>query len=440
MRFITLSFLLATAAIIKTTAQNPTIYLSDYSVKEHKHDPPPDLEGENLFSHIFFYEKEIYEGGFREKITTFYNEDLLLQLKGHEIFFNTNFIFQYDLPGFYKNKSLKSTYSVDSKAGKAFNGAPNIFYVKDLLFDETNVLQALILNKVKDEKREDLYFSVKDFVSGSKVAAGTLADLGLIDMEYIKYLNKKHQNQTYVLAFHDGRTVSIPQNTDTPNTIANRTLSEVKKLNKTKTVSSAMMITGLTAGSATWGYAGLLLSVSAQNSFKEQQRKMEEFRAKQRQLLYNFDLISNTYLSKEDFGPEVSWKFKDVKILEDSGSPVLLLENAKGQQVLALEDLSDMYLTSEKINEWSAQYGKDSFLRLFDKDHTKGLPLEMIRFSMGYPNYLASAAEKDGYYEEVYAFGKEWYYFRDGIYGSKEWKNFRPEMEKFDQQQISQEQ
>ena len=431
------SLLLSSLVSLTAVSQNPTLYLSDFLVKEHHHDLPTDLEGKNIFSEIFFYEKEIYQGGFKEKIITLYNEDLLRQLKGHEILINTNFLFQTELPGFYRNKSLKSVAVINPNSGKAVNGTPNLFFVKDLLTDDNGKLLALVVNKLKEEKNEDLYFSIRDFISGSKVGAGTLADLGLIDMDYIRTLESKHKNQSYVLTFHDGRSVSIPKNTDTPNTIANRTKADQSRLNKERAVSDVLLVSSLTGGSASWGYAGILLSIGAQNSFKEQQRKMAEFRTKQRQLLYNFDLISNVYLGPEDFGPDIYWKFKDLKILEDSGSPVLILENQKGQQILALESLSDMYITDAQAADWISKYGKETYLKLFETTHNKGISLEMIRFSMGYPNHLASAAERDGYLEEVYAFGKEWYYFRDGIYVHKEWKNYRPEMEKYDQQQIS---
>ena len=65
-----------------------------------------------------------------------------------------------------QNKSLKSVAVINPNSGKAVNGTPNLFFVKDLLTDDNGKLLALVVNKLKEEKNEDLYFSIRDFISG----------------------------------------------------------------------------------------------------------------------------------------------------------------------------------------------------------------------------------------------------------------------------------
>ncbi len=430
-------FLLLFLISLGSFAQNPTIYLSEFSIKDQHFELPENLEGQNIFNSVFFIEKEIYEGGFKEKILALYNEELIERLKGEEIFFNTNFTFQYDLPGFYKNQNLKSSFSVSSKAGLEKNTKPNIFYVKDVIFSESGELESLILNKAGEEKIEDIYFSPRNFIAGSKVKIGTLADLGMINMKYLRDLEAKHKGKEYHLAFHNGRSIAIPDNVESPVTILNRTSAEQRKLEKGSTVSQLLVFNGLASRDPSWAFAGLLLDIGMRNSFNEQQRKMAEFRAKQRQLLYNFDITSNNYLSPNDFGPNIKWKFEDIRILEDSGTPVMVLKNEKGQKILVLEELKDIYLTDEEESGIIDEYGLESYLDLYQKATKKGQTLEMVRFAIGYQNYLAQVSEIDGKYQEAYAFGKEWYYFQNGLLHMKEWKNYRPEMEVFDQQSIN---
>lgn len=418
-------------------AQNPTIYLSDFKIKDRHFELPDNLSDQNLFESIYFIEKEIYEGGFKERKMTIYNQELLGRLKGTEILFNTNFTFKYDLPGFYKNKNLKSAYSVSSKAGLEENTKPNIFYVKDILFDENGEIESLLLHQPGIEKVDDIYFSVKDFIEGSKVKIGSLADLGLIEMSYIKKMEAKHKGQEYHLAFHDGRGTSIPENVETPVTIGNRTSSDKHKVRKARTISAILVANSWASGDPTLAFAGILLDIGMRNSYNEQQRKMAEFKEKQRQLLYNFDINSNVYLSPDDFGPDIKWKFEDVRVLEDSGSPVLILKNQKGQKILVLEELEDMYLTDKEVEHITTEIGYENYTQLYKLNTQKGHTLPMVRFSIGYENYMALATESAGVYQEAYAFGKEWYYFENGQLSKKEWRNFRPETNKKDVQVVS---
>ncbi|MGR3809786.1 hypothetical protein [Jiulongibacter sp. NS-SX5] len=417
--------LLFTLLPVFSQAQNPTIYLSDFEIADKHFELPEDLGEHNLFESIYFFEKEVYEGGFKERKLTIYHKELLKQLKGTEILFNTNFTFKYDLPGFYKNDNLKATYSIDSKAGLKEDTKPNIFFVKDILYTEDGELESLHLHKIGDEKKDDIYFSVKDFIEGSKVKIGSLADLGLIQMEFLRKLEAKHNGKVYHLAFHDGRGTAIPENVETPVTILNRTSTDNYRLKKSKTVSSLLWANSWASGDPSMAFAGILLDIGMRNSYNEQQRKMAEFKEKQRQLLYNYDIASNAYLTRSDFGPSIKWKFEDVKILEDSGKPVLVLNNDKGQKILVLEELEDMYITSQQVEDFQSKIGQEKYLKLYEVYTESGQSLPMIRFALGYENYMAMASEDQGTYEEAYAFGKEWYYFENGKLSKKEWKNFR---------------
>ncbi|MCA0365475.1 MAG: hypothetical protein LCH67_15645 [Bacteroidetes bacterium] len=408
-----------------SNAQNtpylPTIYNSDYSI------PPTtsltqfnDSLG-NVFQNIYFYEKEEFSGGFKERKMYYINYGLLNSLKGNHIIFNPNSLLQDRLYGFYKKPDLKSEMMINSNKTKyAVNQTPNIFKVLRVEINKaTNEVVFLELKKINDDKFPVVYFSPKEFVANTQTKVGSMGDLGLITKEYLDFLLSKYQGKEYLLKYRNSTDINYPENASDPSTLK---MFENNKSNKNKLNSKGLLMYSLYSGNAFYGMFGYMMM---NNNFQKLKNNNKEFKLKQRNLLYDLDLTTNSRLSEADFGTEVFWRVKNIHILEESTVPVLLLENAKGKEILVFEELSDLMISKNDIPDLKAKYGQDIIEKVFASKIEYGYPIDLIRFSLGYENSQVSVELSPEGKKEIFGFQNVWIHLKDGAYEKQEWNYFR---------------
>lgn len=399
----------------------PTIYNSDYAI------PPPtsltqfnDSLG-NVFNNIYFYEKEEISGGFKERKMFYVNDGLLNSLKGNHIIFNPNSLLQDRLYGFYKKPDLKSEVMINSNKTKyAVNQTPNIFKVLKVETNkETNEVLYLELKKLNDEKLPVLYFSPKDFINNTQTKVGSLADLGLITKEYLDFLFSKYEGKEYLLKYRRSSEINYPESAADPNALK---MFENNKSNKNKLYSKGLLMYSLYSGNAFYGMFGFMM---LNNNFQKLKNNTKEFKLKQRNLLYDLDLTTNSRLTESDFSTEIFWKVKSIHILEESSVPVLLMENSNGKQILVFEELSDLLISKNEIPELKSKYGSDIIEKVFASKIEYGFPISLIRFSIGYENSQVSVELSSEGKKEIFGFQNVWIHLKDGAYEKQEWNYFR---------------
>ncbi|MBK6977068.1 MAG: hypothetical protein IPH28_08100 [Cytophagaceae bacterium] len=108
---------------------------------------------------------------------------------------------------------------------------------------------------------------------------------------------------------------------------------ENSKSNQNKLNTTALILYSLYSG---YGFYGMFGYMMMKNNFQKLKNNIKDFKLKQRNLLYDLELTSNTRLTESDFGLDIFWKVKNIHILEESTVPVLLLESSKGKQILVL--------------------------------------------------------------------------------------------------------
>lgn len=418
-------FLSLVFRVITTNAQNtpylPTIYNSDYTI------PPPtsltqfnDSLG-NVFQNIYFYEKEEFSGGFKEKKFYYINYGLLNSLKGNHIIFNPNSLLQDRLYGFYKKPDLKSEVIINSNKSKyTVNQTPNIFKVLRVEINrETNEVVFLELKKLNDDKFPVVYFSPKDFIANTQTKVGSMADLGLITKEYLDFLLSKYQGNEYLLKYRNSSEINYPENASDPNSLK---MLENSKSNQNKINTNGLILYSLYSG---YGFYGMFGYMMMKNNFQKLKNNIKDFKLKQRNLLYDLELTSNTRLTESDFGLDIFWKVKNIHILEESTVPVLLLESSKGKKILVFEELSDLMISKNEIPGLKIKYGQDIIDKIFASKIDYGFSISLIRFSIGYENSLVSVELTPEGKREIFGFQKVWIHLKDGVYEKQEWNYFR---------------
>lgn len=250
-------------SIIKSNAQTPaqyfpTIYNSDFDV------PPPssrkafnDSTG-NMFHQIYFEEYEVYEGGFKEKKYRLINFDLLKLLKNKSIIFNPNSMLPEKLFGFYKKTDQKQEFFVNSQYKKNSTGEkPNVFKVLDININaKTNEVEYLVLKKEQDQTAPVLYFFPKAFIKAVSSKTGNLGDLGLFVKEYIDIIKSRFAGQEYVLKYHNGSEINIPEKAFLP---ASHSLLIDHKKDKLKSNTKGLALVSAYYGNFFYGALGYMI-------------------------------------------------------------------------------------------------------------------------------------------------------------------------------------
>jgi hypothetical protein len=396
------------------TKSCPTILNADYRVPE---DDLEDLKLDpsiNIFKYIFYYEKEEMVSGFKEIKRFFPNFELMKKLKGEQIYFNPTIIVGNNISGMYRNASLKSEFVLN-----AIQYKPNVFTVVNVNIDQqNNDIKYLELKKIYEDGTPTLYFSPKDFAVKSQSKYGSLADLGLVSMSYLEFLKGKFKDKKYLIKYHAGSDINIPESADLPNS---HLMKERQKQNSNRIGTNAMVAMALVDYRyAIWSFLAI---TTMQDNYKKLQNQMKEFREKQRKLLYNFDITTSKKLKEDSFGEDERWQVVDVKILEDSSTPVLVMENSKKQRILVFEELSDLLIEEGQIGELKSKYGNDILKKLFKGEYDYGMPINLVRFANGYENYLASIEVDASETRETYCYRNQWLYFKNGAFIKHEWRH-----------------
>lgn len=414
-------FSLSNAMAQNPSTYYPTIYNSDYVVPENKTNDSKFDPSVNIFEYIYFYEKEEMNGGFKE-IKKFYpNIELLKKLKGEQIYFNPTIIVGNTIPGMYKNATLRTEFVPVSHIHKNMAMTPNIFTVLDIAIDpQTNTIKYLELKKVYDDGIPKLYFSPQEFALKSQSKIGSLADLGLITISHLNYLKEKYKGKKYLLKYREGSEINIPESAALPNSHLMKEKQKQNSLEKGTKIMTAV---------AFYDYRYAIfsfLAVSAmQDNYKKLQQQMQEFREKQRKLLYNFEINGHQNLTAEDFNENERWEVVEIKVLEDSNTPVLVMQNNKKQQILVIEELEDLMIEENNIKDIKAKYGDDILKKLYEGKYDYGMPINLVRFANGYENSLVSVEISKNETHEIYGFQNLWLHFKNGVFEKQEWNYFR---------------
>jgi hypothetical protein len=413
-------FLLSKAIAQTPKPYYPTIYNSDYIVPEKETDNSKLDPSVNIFEYIYFYEKEEMNGGFKE-IKKFYpNIELLKKLKGEQIYFNPSIIVGLTIPGMYRNSSLRTEFAPASSVHKNTTTTPNIYTVLDVFVDpQTKEIKYLELKKVYDDGTPKLYFSPKEFALKSQSKIGSLADLGMISIAHLNFLKEKYKDKKFIMKYHDGTQINIPESAALPNS---HLMKEKQKQNSIQ--SGAKVLTAVALYDYRYAIFSFLAVSTMQDNYKKLQQQMKEFREKQRKLLYNFEINSHEKLAESSFTENETWEMVEINVLEDSNTPILVMQNSKKQQILVIEELEDLMIDVTKVAEYKTKYGDDFLKKLYEGKYDYGMPINLVRFANGYENSLVSVEVSKNETNEIYGYQNLWLHFKNGTYEKQEWRYF----------------
>lgn len=402
-----------------TLGQKLSVYNDDYTIKTGR---PLGFKADssvNIFDYMFFYQKEVFSAGFKSTEYRLVNENLLIDIMGQEIYFSPSIIFKDTFGGFFKSSDLRTPYSLKTKEGN--NQSANIFIVDDIIVDKnTNEIIALALVKKVPDGSPTIYWSPREYAKKTGAETATFEELGVFWMPYIEFLKRKYTKNKYHIAFHRGDLINVPNNTDVPLSYVLKENQKELEMNQAEILTETLYL----ANYNTMAFS-LFLNVGLEYNYQKQVQRFKDFREKQRNLLYDYDLGSNTYLSKSSFNENEIWKCIDVKILEDSHTPVLIMENSKNQKIFVIEKLRDLLIDTKKATEYRAKFGKDKFSKLFNGVYEFGMPVELIRFAKGYENSMVSWENSATTYKSIFAYGKLHMYYENNKLVKEDWIGYR---------------
>ncbi len=408
-------------------SQSLTVYNNDFTIKgERPLGFVPD-SSRNLFSLIFYFQREIYQNGFKYQEQKFINAGIFEAMIGQDIYFNPSIIYSGNFSGFHKNSNLKSPYNLKVKSEKSDNLSPNIFTVINVYFENNSgEIKSIELKKKVDDGTPTLFFSPQEFVKKSQIGASNLEDLGLFWLPHLDYLKKKYGNKKFHIGYHKGNVTNIPANTDVP-------LSYVTKINQKETQmyqASYLPLTAMYLSNYNVATFSFFLSMGLEYNYKRQVQALKDFQDKQRNLLYDYEIDTGLYLSKSSFSETELWKCIGVKILEDSHSPVLIMENSRNEKIIVIEKLSDLFMDIQKANAMRLKYGKDKISKLFEGSYEFGMSTDLVRFAKGYENRVVGWENTPEMFKTIFSYDKTFLYYENSKLVKEEWYNDRINYEK----------
>jgi hypothetical protein len=424
MKLVTITILITLLISTISKSQNLTLFNDDIQINTSRQIDSGLDSSVNVFSYILYYQKDVFSDGFKSTERYIVNESHLEKIVGTDIYFNPSLLFRYGFEGFYKNPDFTSSYTLKSKDK---SGSPNIFKVADVIKDKkNNKIVGLGLLKKNDDGTPPLFLSLPDFAKKSGVESTTFEDLGLIWMPNIEYLKKKYSKIKYHIAYHRGDLMNIPEVTDVPVSYIQKNKQAEKDLSIAQSgiVTDALALSGLVNYQQLAAFS-FFFSAGMDYNYKKQMQKMKEFKEKQRNLLYDYDVNEKKYLTRKDFSENELWYCMDVKILEDSHSPVLWMVNSKNQTIFVLAKLKDLLFDTRKANEYRQTYGKEQFKQLFNGNYEIGMPVELVRFARGYENKQIYWGTRKNEYQTTFAYGKLWMFYENNQLIEENWDDAR---------------
>ncbi len=350
-------------------------------------------DSENIFKNILFYKRENIGLLLNTDEIKFINLGLLESIIGDDIFLNSTILYNNGIYGFYSDSNLKRQYILKLKGEKV---SANIFTVLDIIFKEGQIV-GIALKKKFDDGTPTLYFSPVDFVKKAELGAGSLENLGLFWVPNLNYVFNKYKKMKFYLGYHKGDVTNIPDNMDVPVSYATKLNKDGKLDDYAQSVSGGLRFGGFVAshsqnliGANNFAALSIILSVASSNLYKKQIQIYQDFKDKQRNLLFDFNLSNEKYLSRESFSPNTLWTCIDIRILEDTHIPVLVMENINKEIILLIEKQYNLLLDFEYAEKIKVKYGKEKFEALFNGEYDFGMPLELVRFAKGYENKIIS--------------------------------------------------
>ena len=387
--------LLLTIALLSTKvgAQSYTLSNDEFKIKGER---PIGFElddVENIFKNILFYKRENIGLLLSNAEIKFINLGLLESIIGDDIFFNSTILYKNGIYGFYTDPNLKRQYILNLKGEKL---SANIFTVLDIIYNDGQVV-GISLKKKFDDGTPTLYFSPNDFVKKAELGAGSLENLGMFWVPNLNYIVNKYKKMKFYLGYHKGDVTNIPDNMDVPASYATKLKKDGKLDDFGQSVSEGLGFASFAASrsknvSAANNSAALsiILSVASSNLYKKQIQAFQDFKEKQRNLLFDFNLSNEKYLNRESFSPYTLWTCIDIRILEDTHIPVLVMQNPNKETILLIEKQNNLLLDFEYAEKVKVKYGKEKFEALFNGEYDFGMPLELVRFAKGYENKIIS--------------------------------------------------